>query len=120
MQLGLFTSKNSRETAKIPLKFFAYGTGEIKPKIFKNQTELLKKFKNWGFQINPFCSVINSLDEIEKNHSYIEKQRSTLDYDVDGLVYKVNNLNFQERLGATSNSRGGLLLINFLLLRHHQ
>ncbi len=101
---GSLRQKNSRETAKIPLKFFAYGTGEIKPKIFKNQTELLKKFKNWGFQVNPFCSVINSLDEIEKNHSYIEKQRSTLDYDVDGLVYKVNNLNFQERLGATSNS----------------
>ena len=48
--------------------------------------------------------MINSIKEVEKNHSDMESLRSTLDYDVDGIVYKVNNFNFQERLGLTSNS----------------
>ncbi len=101
---GSLRQKNSKETAKIPLKFFAYGIGEIVPQIFKNQTDLLKKLKDWGFPINPHCKMINSIKEVEKNHSDMESLRSTLDYDVDGIVYKVNNFNFQERLGLTSNS----------------
>ena len=52
---GSLRQKNSKETAKIPLKFFAYGIGEIKPQIFKNQSDLLKKLKEWGFPINPNC-----------------------------------------------------------------
>ena len=47
---------------------------------------------------------MKSIEEIEKNHANAESLRSSLDYDVDGIVYKVNNLNFQERLGSTSNS----------------
>ena len=101
---GSLRQKNSKETAKIPLKFFAYGIGEIVPQIFKNQTDLLKQLKDWGFPINPHCKMINSIKEVEKNHSDMESLRSTLDYDVDGIVYKVNNFNFQERLGLTSNS----------------
>jgi len=101
---GSLRQKDSKETKKIPLKFFAYGIGEIKPKIFKNQTELLKKLKSWGFLVNPHCKTVESIEEIEKNHSEIERLRSSLDYDVDGIVYKVNDFNFQERLGSTSNS----------------
>jgi DNA ligase (NAD+) len=96
--------KDSKETAKIPLKFFAYGCGEINPQIFKSQTDLLEKLKLWGFSINPYCRVVNSMDDVETNHKNIESLRSSLDYDVDGIVYKVNNFNFQERLGSTSNS----------------
>tara|TARA_B100001540_G_C15795465_1_gene637470 strand:- start:644 stop:2425 length:1782 start_codon:yes stop_codon:yes gene_type:complete len=101
---GSLRQKDSRETAKIPLKFFAYGIGEIKPQIFKNQTDVLKKLKIWGFEVNPFCKYVESIDEIEKKHSELDSLRSTLDYDIDGIVYKVNNLNFQKRLGSTSNS----------------
>ncbi len=101
---GSLRQKNSNETAKIPLKFFAYGIGEINPKIFNKQTDLLKKLKTWGFPINPYCKIINSIDEVEKNHSDMENLRSTFDYDVDGIVYKVNDFSFQERLGTTSNS----------------
>jgi len=101
---GSLRQKDSKETKKIPLKFFAYGIGEIKPKIFKNQTELLKKLKIWGFAVNSYCKTLESIEEIEKNHSEIERLRSSLDYDVDGIVYKVNDFNFQERLGSTSNS----------------
>ena len=101
---GSLRQKDSRETKKIPLKFFAYGTGETSSQIYKNQKDLLKQLKNWNFKINSYCKVVETIDEIEKNHKEIENLRSSLDYDVDGLVYKVNDLNFQNRLGSTSNS----------------
>ncbi len=101
---GSLRQKNSGETAKIPLKFFAYGIGEIKPKLFKKQSDLLKKLKAWGFPINELCDTVNNTDEIENNHNKLENLRSSLDYDVDGVVYKVNSLDFQERLGSTANS----------------
>ncbi len=101
---GSLRQKNSNETAKIPLKFFAYGIGEINPKTFINQADLLQKLKVWGFPVNPHCKLVSKIEEIEENHSKMENLRSALDYDVDGLVYKVNNFNFQERLGSTSNS----------------
>ena len=101
---GSLRQKNSSATAKIPLKFFAYGIGEVKPKLFKKQSDLLKRLKTWGFPINELCETVNNTDEIEKNHLKLENLRSNLDYDVDGVVYKVNNLDFQERLGSTANS----------------
>ncbi len=101
---GSLRQKDSKQTAKIPLRFFAYGVGEIAPQIFKNQTDLLKKLKAWGFPVNSYCKKINSIDKVEENHSELEGLRSTLNYDVDGIVYKVNDFNFQERLGSTSNS----------------
>jgi len=101
---GSLRQKQAKETKKIPLKFFAYGVGEVKPKIFKKQSDLLEKLKKWNFPVNPYCKLVSSITDIEKNHKEIEEKRSTLDYDIDGLVFKVNNLNFQERLGSTSNS----------------
>ena len=101
---GSLRQKDSRETKKIPLKFFAYGIGETSSKISKNQTDLLKKLKDWYFPINSHCKKIRTISEVEKNHEELESLRSSLDYDVDGIVYKVNDLNFQNRLGSTSNS----------------
>ena len=101
---GSLRQKDSRETKKIPLKFFAYGIGEISSEISKNQTDLLKKLKDWYFPINSHCKKTRTISEIEKNHEELESLRSSLDYDVDGIVYKVNDLNFQNRLGSTSNS----------------
>ncbi len=101
---GSLRQKNSNETKKIPLKFFAYGIGEIEPKIFKDQIELLENLKKWGFPVNQYCKKVKSIKEVERSHSELEEIRSSLDYDVDGIVYKVNNLNLQNRLGSTSNS----------------
>ncbi len=101
---GSLRQKDSRETSKIPLKYFAYGFGSIKPMVFNKQSEFLEKIKNWGFSINPLVKIIKNLDEIETQHSYIDSIRSSLDYDIDGLVYKVNDLRLQSRLGNTSNS----------------
>ena len=101
---GSLRQKDPNETAKIPLKYFAYGFGAMQPMIFGSQSEFLKNLKEWGFSVNPLAKVVKNLNEIELQHSYIDSIRSSLDYDIDGLVYKVNNLKLQERLGNTSNS----------------
>ncbi|MBD1150627.1 NAD-dependent DNA ligase LigA [Pelagibacterales bacterium SAG-MED29] len=101
---GSLRQKDSKETSKIPLKYFAYGFGAIEPMSLNFQSEFLEKIKNWGFSINPLGKLVKNLDEIESHHSYIDSIRSSLDYDIDGLVYKVNDLKLQSRLGNTSNS----------------
>jgi DNA ligase (NAD+) len=101
---GSLRQKDAKETKKIPLKYFAYGYGAIEPMIFLKHSEFLEKLNEWGFIINPLSQVLIGIDEIEKKHVKIDSLRSTLDYDIDGLVYKVNDLNLQKRLGNTSNS----------------
>ena len=101
---GSLRQKNSKETSKIPLKYFAYGFGAVEPMKFLKQSEFLEKIYKWGFVVNPLSSIINGITEVEKNHLKIDSLRSTLDYDIDGLVYKVNDLSLQKRLGNTSNS----------------
>ena len=101
---GSLRQKNPKETSKIPLKYFAYGFGTVIPSIFKKQSEFLEKIKKWGFIINPLSKAVNGIEEIEKEHKKIESLRSSLDYDIDGLVFKVNDVNLQNRLGNTSHS----------------
>ena len=101
---GSLRQKNPIETSKIPLKYFAYGFGAVNPMKFKKQSEFLETIKKWNFIINPLSQIINDLDEAEKQHEKIDEIRSSLDYDIDGLVYKVNDLSLQKRLGNTSNS----------------
>ena len=100
---GSLRQKNPKVTKKIPLKFFAYGIGQS-DKLFKNQTEILRFLKGAGFRINSLSQSSNALEEIISTHEKIEKQRSTIDYDIDGLVYKVDDLSIQKRLGNVSNS----------------
>ena len=101
---GSLRQKNPKETAKIPLKYFAYGFGAIDPMIFEKQSDFLQTINKWGFNINPLSKIIIDMDSIEAHHKKIEKLRSSLDYDIDGLVLKVNDLNLQRRLGNTSSS----------------
>jgi DNA ligase (NAD+) len=101
---GSLRQKNSSETAKIPLKYFAYGFGAVEPMIFSKQSEFLDKIKRWGFTVNPLPQVVKGIEDIENQHSKIDSQRASLNYDIDGLVYKVNDLSLQKRLGNTSNS----------------
>ena len=101
---GSLRQKDPRETSKIPLKYFAYGFGAIEPMKFSTQINFLKKINEWGFTTNPLCQMTKGINEIEKQHKKIDNVRSSLDYDIDGLVYKVNDLNLQKRLGSTSNS----------------
>ena len=101
---GSLRQKDPEETAKMPLKYFAYGFGAIEPFSFETQSEFLNTISSWNFKTNSLIKVVNGIDEIKKQHEKINQIRSSLDYDIDGLVYKVNNLTLQRRLGNTSNS----------------
>ena len=101
---GSLRQKNPYITAKIPLKYFAYGFGVIEPMVFKKQSQFINQLKKWGFNVNPNNKLVIGVNQIEKQHKFIESIRSSLDYDIDGLVYKVNDLQLQTRLGNTSSS----------------
>ena len=93
---GSLRQKNPKDTEKIPLKYFAYGFGAVEPMIFKTQSEFLEKISKWNFSINPLSKIVNNLDQVEKQHEMINQNRSKLNYDIDGIVYKVNDINLQK------------------------
>jgi len=101
---GSLRQKDPRQTARIPLKYFAYGFGAVEPMIFSTQSEFLEKISKWNFTTNPLVKILKCIEEIENQHTKLDKERSSLDYDIDGLVYKINDLKLQKRLGNTSNS----------------
>ena len=101
---GTLRQKNPKETSKIPLKFIAYTFGFISEDKFEYQSEFLKQLKLWGFVTSQYNEVIQNINELIKFHEQFEKKRYHLKYDIDGLVYKVNNIKLQKRLGFTSNS----------------
>ncbi len=101
---GSLRQKDPKETKKIPLKFIAYTFGYEKGLKVKTQNEFLEKLKDWGFKTNPLNKIIKTIDGLMKNYDYIEKKRSELDFDIDGLVYKINDLNIQKRLGNVANA----------------
>ena len=101
---GSLRQKNPIETRKIPLNFIAYTFGYFKDNLFPFQSEFLKNLKKWGFKTNKDNKVLKSINELLNFHKNFENKRFDLEYDVDGLVYKVNDLNLQNRLGFTSNS----------------
>ena len=101
---GSLRQKDPKETSKIPLKFIAYTFGFISENKFKNQSDFLNELKSWGFLTSDYNKVIKSTDELFLFHEQFEKKRFDLNYDIDGLVYKVNSLQLQKRLGFTSNA----------------
>ena len=101
---GTLRQKNPEETKKIPLKFIAYTFGFIDDHNIENQSDFLNELKNWGFITSQHNKVIKSIDDLVTFHNQFEEKRFDLEYDVDGLVYKVNNLQLQTRLGFTSNA----------------
>ena len=101
---GSLRQKNPEETKKIALNFIAYTFGYISNDNFRYQSEFLKALDKWGFKTNKDNKILNSISQLSKYHSRFEEVRFDLDYDIDGLVYKVNDLNLQKRLGFTSNA----------------
>ncbi len=101
---GSLRQKNPEETKKIPLKFIAYTYGyQIGLKI-DNQFEFLQKLDEWGFKTNPHNKLISGIKNLIKNYKDIEKIRASLDFDIDGIVYKVNDFDLQKRLGYVGNA----------------
>jgi len=101
---GSLRQKDSKNTSKIPLKFFAYGTIFKNHNTENNQSDFLKKLKEYGFQTNPLSKILKDEKELEFNYKNIEAKRAELDYDIDGIVYKVNNFKLQQRLGNLTNA----------------
>ena len=101
---GSLRQKNSLETKKMPLKFIAYTFGYVKGLQITKQSEFLKKLKEWGFKTNPLNKTIKGIENLMKNYKEIENKRGSLDFDIDGVVYKINDFKLQKRLGNITNS----------------
>ena len=101
---GSLRQKDSLETKKIPLKFIAYTFGYEKGLKITKQSEFLKKLKEWGFKTNPLNKTITGIENLMKNYKEIENKRESLNFDIDGIVYKINDFKLQKRLGNITNS----------------
>ena len=101
---GSLRQKNPEDTKKIPLKFIAYTFGFERGLKIKNQFSYLKKLSEWGFKTNPHNKLITGVKNLLKNYDEIEKKRQNLDFDIDGIVYKVNDFILQKRLGNVANA----------------
>ncbi|HEX4079336.1 MAG TPA: NAD-dependent DNA ligase LigA [Rhizomicrobium sp.] len=91
-------------TARRPLHFFAYAWGEVSKLPQATQWDMLQAFKAYGFRVNPLIKRCRTTDELLAFYHDIETKRATLGYDIDGVVYKVDRLDLQERLGFVSRS----------------
>ncbi|MGB7205062.1 MAG: NAD-dependent DNA ligase LigA [Anderseniella sp.] len=91
-------------TAQRPLRFFAYAWGQVEQLPAHTQHGVLDAFARWGFPVNPLTKLCASVEELLAHYRNIEEQRAILGYDIDGVVYKVNRLEWQERLGFVSRS----------------
>lgn len=101
---GSLRQLDSRITARRLLKFFAYSLGDGQILGMKNHSDVLKKFEEWGFPINPLTKICKTVDELMEGYDTIGVNRSSLGYDIDGVVYKVDDLALQERLGFVSRA----------------
>ncbi len=91
-------------TAKRPLRFFAYAWGEAEPRSWKTHSEYLKLLKGWGFRVNPLSQLCRTPEEVRAFYKKMGVERPSLPYDIDGVVYKVDRIDWQERLGFVSRA----------------
>ena len=91
-------------TARRPLRFFAYGWGDVERLPADTQWGVYEALSDWGFPVNPFMRLTNSVGEMLETYREIEQRRAGLGYDIDGVVYKINRFDLQERLGFVSRS----------------
>jgi DNA ligase (NAD+) len=91
-------------TASRPLHFFAYAWGEVSHMPASTQKGMLEKFEHYGFPVNKLTVLCHSAEELLQHYHEIESQRAALDYDIDGVVYKVDDLGLQQRLGFVSRA----------------
>ncbi len=101
---GSLRQKDPSITASRPLGFFAYSWGQMSKLPEDTQSGMIKWFERCGFKTNPLTELCHSVEELLAFHHEIETQRSHLDYDIDGVVYKVDRIDWQERLGFVSRT----------------
>ncbi len=101
---GSLRQKDPAITASRPLGFFAYAWGQMSDMPADTQSGMIKWFEACGFKTNPLTKICRSTEELLAFHRHIEEQRAELAYDIDGVVYKVDRIDWQERLGFVSRS----------------
>ncbi len=101
---GSLRQKDPTITASRPLGFFAYSWGEMSEMPADTQSGMIKWFESSGFKTNPLTKLCRSTEELIAFHRKIEEARAELDYDIDGVVYKVDRIDWQERLGFVSRT----------------
>jgi len=101
---GSLRQKDPSITASRPLGFFAYAWGEMTEMPADTQSGMIKWFERCGFKTNPLTKLCHSTEELIAFHREIEQGRAELDYDIDGVVYKVDRIDWQERLGFVSRT----------------
>lgn len=101
---GSLRQKDPSITASRPLGFFAYAWGEMSEMPEATQSGMIGWFERCGFKTNPLTKLCHSVEQLIAFHREIEEQRAGLDYDIDGVVYKIDRLDWQERLGFVSRT----------------
>ncbi|MBO23154.1 MAG: DNA ligase (NAD(+)) LigA [Rhodospirillaceae bacterium] len=101
---GSLRQLDTRVAATRPLRMFAYAWGEVSTEVAATQSGFLERLDAWGLQTNPLSRICEGLDDIIDNYAALLTQRPDLDYDIDGIVYKVDRLDFQQRLGFVSRA----------------
>ena len=101
---GSLRQKDPTITASRPLGFFAYAWGEMSAMPEETQSAMIHWFERCGFKTNPLTKLCHSVEQLIDFHRKIEEARAKLDYDIDGVVYKVDRLDWQERLGFVSRT----------------
>ncbi len=101
---GSLRQKDPSITASRPLGFFAYAWGQMTEMPADTQSGMISWFEHCGFTTNPLTKICHSVEQLIAFHRKIEEQRAKLDYDIDGVVYKIDRLDWQERLGFVSRT----------------
>lgn len=101
---GSLRQLDSSVTAKRPLKYFVYAIGSAKEELANSQNQLLVKLKEFGFNVNEIGKLANSEEEIFDFYEYLKTNRENLPYEIDGVVYKLNDFALQDRMGFIARS----------------
>ncbi|MCG8605392.1 NAD-dependent DNA ligase LigA [bacterium] len=110
---GSLRQLDSRITAARPLEIFVHSIGQIIGMEFSSHSEALECFKNWGFRVNPYISICSNIEDVIRRSAEIGKLREELDYEIDGVVIKVNNLALQDLLGSRTRSPRWAVALKF-------
>ncbi|QUL39333.1 NAD-dependent DNA ligase LigA [Erythrobacter sp. JK5] len=101
---GSLRQKDASVTATRPLRFWAYGWGAASEVPAETQHEVMRRIEAWGFPVSPFLTVTDSVDAMIAHYDEIGRQRPDLGYEIDGVVYKVDRLDWQQRLGSVGKA----------------
>ena len=110
---GSVRQLDSKITAERPLEIYCYGVGEIRGRTFKTHWEMLQAFPKWGLRINPQIQKCQNIDGVLEYYHEMNEKREKLPYEIDGIVIKVDRLDFQARLGEISRSPRWALAFKF-------